>query len=132
MNSTAIATRIGSSLCGEFRTRVGLRLLSSTRPPFGELFFRDTEDEPMTRSLVRAATVAAATLFATGTATAHDYWVYFGTYTGKDGSQGIYRSKLDGHTGKLTAPELAAEMGSPSFVTIHPNNKFLYAVGEGG
>ncbi len=29
-------------------------------------------------------------------------------------------------------PELAAEMGSPSFVTIHPNGKFLYAVGEGG
>jgi len=60
--------------------------------------------------------------------------VYLGTYTGKGekDSKGIYRAKFDGKTGKLTEPELAAEMGSPSFVTIHPNKKFLYAVGEGG
>ena len=49
----------------------------------------------------------------------------------KNGSKGIYRSKFDDATGKLSAPELAAEMGSPSFVNIHPNGKFLYAVGEG-
>src|SRR5262249_2574783 len=42
------------------------------------------------------------------------------------------RSKLDQKTGKLSEPELAAEMGSPSFLTLHPNKKFLYAVGEGG
>jgi 6-phosphogluconolactonase len=65
-------------------------------------------------------------------APAADQWVYFGTYTGTDGSKGIYRSKLDAATGKLTAPELAAEMDSPSFVAVHPNKKFLYAVGEGG
>ena len=28
-------------------------------------------------------------------------------------------------------PELVAEMASPSFIAIHPNKKFLYAVGEG-
>jgi 6-phosphogluconolactonase len=62
------------------------------------------------------------------------YWVYFGTYTGKkDGdSKGIYRSKMDVRTGKLSEPELAAEMASPSFLAIHPSGKFLYAVGEGG
>lgn len=61
------------------------------------------------------------------------YWVFFGTYTGgKGGSKGIYRSKMDAKTGKLGEPELAAEMGSPSFVAVHPSNKFLYAVGEGG
>src|SRR5207248_1220885 len=60
------------------------------------------------------------------------YWVYFGTYTGgKADSKGIYRSKLDTKSGKLTAPELAAEMVSPSFLAVHPTGKFLYAVGEG-
>jgi 6-phosphogluconolactonase len=83
-------------------------------------------------SLSRTATAAAAVLFAATTASAEDYWVYLGTYTGKDGSKGIYRSKLDAKTGKLSGAELAAEMGSPSFLTIHPNKKFLYAVGEGG
>lgn len=59
------------------------------------------------------------------------YWVYFGTYTGgKDGSKGIYRSKLDTKTGKLGSPELAAEVGSPSFLAVHPNQQYLYAVGE--
>jgi len=60
------------------------------------------------------------------------YWVYFGTYTGgKGGSKGIHRAKFDAKTGKLSDVAVAAEMGSPSFVTVHPNGKFLYAVGEG-
>ncbi len=58
------------------------------------------------------------------------YWVYIGTYTGKDGSKGIYRSSLDSRTGKLSAPEVAAEVVSPSFLSIAPNGKTLYAVGE--
>jgi 6-phosphogluconolactonase len=55
--------------------------------------------------------------------------VYFGTYTGKD-SRGIYVSTFDSATGKLGAPDLAAEATSPSFLAIHPSRKFLYAVGE--
>ncbi|MCE9567061.1 MAG: lactonase family protein [Planctomycetes bacterium] len=82
-------------------------------------------------SLSRAAAVAVA-LFIASNAQADESWVYFGCYTGKDGSKGIHRSKFDSKTGKLTEPEVAAEMGSPSFVAIHPNKKFLYAVGEGG
>ena len=36
--------------------------------------------------------------------------VYFGTYTsGNNGSKGIYRSKLDTKTGKLSSPVLAAD-----------------------
>lgn len=57
--------------------------------------------------------------------------VYIGTYTGKK-SQGIYVSRLDPATGVMSAPELAGEMINPSWVTIHPSRKFLYAVGEGG
>ncbi len=84
-------------------------------------------------SLARFA-LAAALVAAGSAAPAADHWVYFGVYTGKGekDSKGIYRSKFDDATGKLTEPTLAAEMGSPSFVAIHPNKKFLYAVGEGG
>jgi len=59
--------------------------------------------------------------------------VYFGTYTsGGNGSKGIYRSVLDTETGQLSAPALAAEAKNPSFVEIHPNGKYLYAVSESG
>jgi len=59
--------------------------------------------------------------------------VYFGTYTsGRNASKGIYRSKLDTDTGKLSAPVLAAEAKNPSFIEIHPGGKFLYAVSESG
>lgn len=57
--------------------------------------------------------------------------VYIGTYTGPK-SQGIYVSRLDPATGSLSKPELAAEMINPSWVTIHPNGRFLYAAGESG
>jgi 6-phosphogluconolactonase len=57
--------------------------------------------------------------------------VYVGTYTDA-GSRGIYRFDLDLATGTPTAPVLAAETRSPSFVALHPNRRFLYAVGEAG
>jgi 6-phosphogluconolactonase len=56
-------------------------------------------------------------------------WVFIGTYT--DGkSKGIYRAELDVKTGKLSTPVVAAELRSPSFLAIHPNRHFLYAVNE--
>jgi 6-phosphogluconolactonase len=58
-------------------------------------------------------------------------WVYVGTYTGGSKSQGIYRFELDLATGKATAAELAGKSKDPSFLAIHPNRRFLYAVGEG-
>jgi len=60
---------------------------------------------------------------------ADKYWVYLGTYTGKD-SKGIYRCEFDSATGKLGEPQLAAEVGSPSFLHIAPDGKHLYAIGE--
>jgi 6-phosphogluconolactonase len=57
--------------------------------------------------------------------------VYVGTYTDA-GSRGIYRFDLDLATGTPTAPVLAAETKSPSFVVLHPSRRFLYAVGEAG
>ena len=55
--------------------------------------------------------------------------VYIGTYTGPK-SQGIYRTRLDPRTGGLTAPELVATTANPSFLAVHPNCQFLYAVNE--
>jgi len=55
--------------------------------------------------------------------------VYFGTYTGAK-SQGIYVSRFDSATGKLGAPELAAEIQNPSFIAVHPDGHHLYACGE--
>ncbi len=84
---------------------------------------------PPFQTLVRAL-VAAATFFATarcGTAT--DTFVYFGTYTGPK-SRGIYVSRFATTTGRLSAPALAAVTPNPSFLALHPNGRFLYAVNE--
>ena len=65
------------------------------------------------------------------TVSAESLPVYLGTYTGgKSASKGIYRTALDLETGRLADPVLAAETKNPSFVEIHPNGKFLYAVSE--
>lgn len=73
------------------------------------------------------ATLVAA--LCAGTASATEYHVYFGTYTsGK--SKGIYVSRFNSSTGRLTEPELAAETKNPSFLAVHPTEKYLYAVGE--
>ncbi len=55
--------------------------------------------------------------------------VYFGTYT-HETSRGIYHSRFDTETGELSEPSPAAEIESPSFLALHPNRRFLYAVTE--
>ncbi len=55
--------------------------------------------------------------------------VYIGTYTGPT-SKGIYVSRLNLESGVLSAPELAAETPSPSFLAARPQGDFLYAVNE--
>lgn len=62
--------------------------------------------------------------------TATDLRFYVGTYTKKDGSQGIYQFRLNSETGELRADGLGAESKNPSFLALHPNGKFLYAVNE--
>ena len=64
-------------------------------------------------------------------ALAADTLVYFGTYTrGDSGSAGIYVSTMNSETGDLAKPELAAKATNPSFLTIRPDGKNLYAVSE--
>ncbi len=66
-----------------------------------------------------------------GQSDAQDPLVYFGNYTRGDSlSKGIYVSRLNTATGELAPPELAAESPNPSFLAIHPNQQYVYAVSE--
>ncbi len=78
--------------------------------------------------------IALAALFAITlsiAASGAEYWVYTGTYT-RGPSKGIYLFRFDSATGKLSPAGLAAESSSPSFLAVHPNRRFLYAVNESG
>jgi 6-phosphogluconolactonase len=58
-----------------------------------------------------------------------EFLVYIGTYT-RQNSKGIYAYRFDAATGKSTAIGLVGETRNPSFLAIHPNHRFLYAVNE--
>ena len=58
------------------------------------------------------------------------YLVYVGTYTEQSKSRGIYAYRFDADSGDLTSLGLAAETSNPSFLAVHPNHRFLYAVNE--
>ena len=57
------------------------------------------------------------------------YIAYVGTYTGPH-SKGIYAFRFDASTGELTPLGLMAESVNPSFLTIDPKGRFLYAAKE--
>ncbi len=86
------------------------------------------------RDLLRMA--AGSAVPAVLRAASKTFLVYWGTYTegggqfGNGDSKGIYVSRMDAGTGKLTQPELAAESPNPSWLTFHPNQRYLYAVNE--
>jgi 6-phosphogluconolactonase len=59
---------------------------------------------------------------------------YVGTYT-KGESKGIYRFTLDTELSEIQKVEVAATLGNPTYITISPDNKYLYSVikdGESG
>jgi 6-phosphogluconolactonase len=57
--------------------------------------------------------------------------LYIGTYTApRSDSRGIYLLRLDLDSGRLTSQGLAGEAVNPSFLAVHPNRRFLYAVNE--
>ena len=70
----------------------------------------------------------AAALIATAWDSAHrDFLLYVGTFTAGL-SEGIYAFRFDASTGRLSSLGLAAETDNPSFIAVHPNGRFLYAV----
>ena len=83
-------------------------------------------------NLVRAALAALLPVSLSanaGSALPKQFLVYFGTYTGIK-SKGIYVSRFDSASGKLSAPTLAAEAINPAYIAIDPNHRFLFAVNE--
>jgi 6-phosphogluconolactonase len=70
-----------------------------------------------------------ALVFEATAATPEKMLVFIGTYTGGP-SKGIYTYELNLENGSMREVGLAAEAQSPSFLAIHPNKKFLYAVSE--
>lgn len=59
---------------------------------------------------------------------------YVGCYTGAVGEgsngKGIYLFEMDQQTGALTLLKLAAAVASPSWLSLHPSGRYLYAANE--
>jgi 6-phosphogluconolactonase len=53
--------------------------------------------------------------------------VYIGTYTSNNDSKGIYICDLDQATGDLEVLGHGPQVGSPSFLAVHPTKQYLYA-----
>ncbi len=83
----------------------------------------------------RVVALAACALFVLACcvpalAEADEVDVWIGTITPKDGpSKGIYHGTFNTQNGKLTEPQLAAEIDSPGFLALHPSGDVLYATG---
>ena len=58
--------------------------------------------------------------------------LFIGTYTEPGKSKGIYMYDMNTATGVLTFVGVSAQTINPSYLAIHPNHKWLYAVNELG
>lgn len=87
----------------------------------------------MRLSLLALATLAALAAAGSPPSLAQDrgLLILVGTYTGPK-SQGIYALRFDPATGALAPARLAAETRNPSFLALHPNGRYVYAVNEVG
>jgi 6-phosphogluconolactonase len=56
--------------------------------------------------------------------------IYIGTYTEGTRSEGIYLVRMDRRSGELRRLGAVKSGANPSFLTIHPNGRVLYAVNE--
>ncbi len=87
------------------------------------------------RPLVLLSAILLSTFFASAApAESKGKYLFFaGTYTeGGSKSKGIYAFSFDAATGQSTPLGLAGETTNPSFLALHPNGRFLYAVNEVG
>ncbi len=84
------------------------------------------------RTLIALFLVACSSM-ASPAAAKDKYFVYVGTYTQEGStSKGIYAYRFDPDGAKLTSIGMVAQTINPSFLAVHPNHKFLYAVNEVG
>lgn len=77
---------------------------------------------------VLAAAISGASAYSEKSA---DYFAYVGTYT-TGTSRGIYCYRFEANTGKLVSSGLAAATPNPTFLAVHPSQRYLYAVDRGG
>ena len=73
--------------------------------------------------------LVAVTMSAAKDSPKDKYLLFVGTYTQKE-SKGIYAYRFDAASSELTPLGVAAETTNPSFLTIDPSHRFLYAVNE--
>ncbi len=66
-----------------------------------------------------------------GSSIAQTFYLFAGTYTGT-GSKGIYVYQFDAGTGKATLLSNTENVTNPSYLTVGPNGKYVYAVNETG
>jgi 6-phosphogluconolactonase len=90
----------------------------------------------MPHSLLWAAIVCSATgIYAAPTTEsakpAGQSTAYIGGYTDKEG-KGIYAFRFNSQTGEMLPLGLAVETPNPSFLVLHPSEKYLYSVGYTG
>jgi 6-phosphogluconolactonase len=92
------------------------------------MFMLRQQFEATRLSLIGALMMLPVGVFAAATSG----WI--GTYTVdegvKTGSVGIYSFQWDSDTGLVSAVRPVATAGNPSFLALHPNGRFLYAVNE--
>ncbi len=60
---------------------------------------------------------------------AGDLFLLVGTYTSEKGSKGIYLYRFNALTGRSDSVSMA-EVVNPSYLTLSPDEKFVYSVGE--
>jgi 6-phosphogluconolactonase len=68
---------------------------------------------------------------------ANESIVFIGTYTKNMGwvngkAKGIYTCRMNNQTGELTVVDSTTDIQNPSFLTVSPDKKFVYAVAENG
>src|SRR5271165_266895 len=95
-------------------------------------FYRVMNRTPLSLRILAALCLIAFAMAAPAAAK-DKYFVYGGTYTQEGStSKGIYGYRFDPDGAKLTSIDLVAQTINPSFLAVHPNHKFLYAVNEVG
>ena len=76
--------------------------------------------------MLRRFLFTATLLTLASSAMAASHLIFLGTYTAKNpANKGIYSIRLDGETGRLSAPVLAAEAVDPAWVTLTPDRRRL-------
>ena len=58
-----------------------------------------------------------------------DLFLLVGTYTSEEGSKGIYVYRFNSLSGKSDSVSMV-ELTNPSYLTLSPDEKFVYAVGK--